>query len=254
MDFTGRNVLVTGGANGIGLAMTQAFLEKGARVAMVDCNRQKGEQSERMLRETYQDIHFIHADVGDYQSCVQAVAAAEKLLGDIDTLVNNAGISPKRDGQGLPIDELSIEEWTRVCDVNLHGAFYFSKLVSAKMKKNRFGRIVSVSSVAGKTFLGLCAVHYATTKAGIIGLTKHLAGELGPYGINVNAVAPGRIDTDMVAMAGPAANQVFVEQTPLKRLGTTQEVADLCLYLASEKEAGFVTGQVVDVSGGWLMT
>lgn len=254
MDYTGRNVVVTGGANGIGLAITEAYLKKNAKVVMIDCNREKGERAEKILRGEYENIHFVYADVGVYSSCVQAVDQAQILIGDIDTLVNNAGISPKRAGRGLMIDELDVEEWTRVIDVNLHGVFYFSKLVAARMKHQRFGRIVSMSSVAGKAYLDLCAVHYSATKAAVIGLTRHLAGELGPFGITVNAIAPGRIDTDMVAMAGVEANQVFIDQTPLKRLGTTQEVADLCLYLTSRQEAGFVTGQVVDVAGGWLMT
>lgn len=254
MDYTGRNVIVTGGANGIGLAITKAYLEARANVVMIDCNADAGEKTAKILREKYGNIHFVHADVGSYESCQAAMDRAQALVGDIDTLVNNAGISPKRNGKGLPIDELAVDEWTRVVDVNLHGVFYFSKLAVPRMKANGFGRIVSMSSVAGKAYLDVCAVHYSATKAAVIGLTRQLAGELGPYGITVNAIAPGRIDTDMVAMAGEKANQVYIDQTPLKRLGSTDEVADLCLYLTSRKEAGFVTGQIVDVSGGWLMT
>lgn len=254
MDFNGRNVIVTGGANGIGFAITKAFLEHGANVVMVDCNREKGEASLAKLKENFQNIHYVCADVGSYASCCEAVTQAEALMGPIDTLINNAGISPKEKGWGLPIDELSVEEWGRVVDVNLNGVFFFSKAVSKSMKQQRFGRIVSMSSVAGKAYLDVCAVHYSTTKAAVIGFTRHMAGELGEFGITVNAIAPGRIDTDMVAMAGDQVNQIYIKQTPLKRLGKPEEVASLCLYLASEKEAGFVTGQVVDVAGGWLMT
>ncbi|TRX75690.1 SDR family oxidoreductase [Pseudomonas mangiferae] len=252
--FAGRNVLVTGGARGIGLAIVRAFLEGGARVVYVDHDEALGQAAERALREAHDGVLFIQADIGSFASCEAAFARAEALLGPIDTLVNNAGISPKTNGRGLPVDEIGVEEWLRVVDVNLNGLFYFSKLVVPGMKRRRFGRIVSMSSVAGKAYLDVCALHYATTKAAVIGLTRQLAGELGPFGINVNAIAPGRIDTEMVAVAGDQANAVYVAQTPLGRLGTTREVASLCLYLASKEESGFVTGQVIDAAGGWLMT
>ncbi|MBN3725215.1 SDR family oxidoreductase [Burkholderia sp. Ac-20379] len=254
MDFSSRNVLVTGGARGIGLGMVRAFLDSGARVVFVDHDEQLGRDAERRLREQHGDVHFVAADVGRFDSCRAAFARAEALLGPIDTLINNAGISPKTDGRGLPVDAIPVDEWLRVVDVNLNGIFYFTKLATPGMKQRGFGRIVSMSSVAGKAYLDVCALHYAATKAAVIGVTRQLAGELGPFGINVNAIAPGRIDTEMVAVAGEAANAAYVAQTPLKRLGTTREVAALCLYLASKDEAGFVTGQVVDVAGGWLMT
>lgn len=110
-----------------------------------------------------------------------------------------------------------------------------------------------MSSVAGKAYLDIVAAHYSTTKAALIGLTRHLAGELGPHGITVNALAPGRIDTPMVAGAPKEANQVVIDTTPLRRLGTPAEVAQACLFLTSE-QASFITGQVIDVAGGWLMT
>ncbi|MEK6349222.1 MAG: SDR family NAD(P)-dependent oxidoreductase [Burkholderia sp.] len=257
IDFSSRNVLVTGGARGIGLGIVRAFLDSGARVVFVDHDEALGLDAERRLREQHADassVHFVAADVGRFESCQAAFARAEALIGPIDTLINNAGISPKTDGRGLPVDEIPVDEWLRVVDVNLNGIFYFSKLVTPGMKRRGFGRIVSMSSVAGKAYLDVCALHYAATKAAVIGATRQLAGELGPFGINVNAIAPGRIDTEMVAVAGEAANAAYVAQTPLKRLGTTREVAALCLYLASRDEAGFVTGQVVDVAGGWLMT
>jgi len=254
MNYENRKILVTGGASGIGLACTTAFLEQGGHVVMVDRDGERGEKTLRILREKHQNVHFVQADVADFAQCAAAYDKAVSLVGDIDTLMNNAGISPKKDGQGVSVDAMDVAEWDRVVAVNLNGAFYFSKLVTPTMKKARFGRIVSVSSVAGKAYLDVCAVHYSATKAALIGFTRHLAGELGSFGITVNAIAPGRIDTDMVAMAGEAANQRFVDQTPMGRLGEPSEAADLCLYLASRKEASFITGQVVDVAGGWLMT
>nr|WP_276583697.1 SDR family NAD(P)-dependent oxidoreductase [Pseudomonas sp. RIT-PI-AD] len=254
MPFADRSVLVTGGARGIGLAMVRAFLEGGAHVVYVDRDETLGRAAEDAMRKEYARVHFVPADIADFESCEAAFVRAESLVGSINTLVNNAGISPKTHGRGLPVDEISIDEWRRVVDVNLNSLFYFSKLAVPGMKRRRFGRIVSMSSVAGKAYLDVCALHYAATKAAVIGLTRQLAGELGPFGITVNAIAPGRIDTEMVAVAGAEANALYVAQTPLKRLGTTREVAALCLYLASREEAGFVTGQVIDVAGGWLMT
>lgn len=252
--FSGRNVLVTGGGRGIGLAIVRGFLEQGASVVFIDHDQALGQGAESALRSEFSCVHFVQADIASFASCEAAFSRAEVLLGSVDTLINNAGISPKTDGRGLGVDEIGIEEWLRVVDVNLNAIFYFCKLAVPGMKRQGFGRIVSMSSVAGKAYLDVCALHYAATKAAVIGVTRQLAGELGPHGINVNAIAPGRIDTEMVAVAGDEVNALYVAQTPLKRLGTTREVAALCLYLASRDEAGFVTGQVVDVAGGWLMT
>ena len=171
----------------------------------------------------------------------------------MDTLVNNAGISPKHGGLPQPIWRMDPAEWHRVVDVNLHSTFNFCRLLTPGMVERRFGRIVSMSSVAGKAYLDIVAAHYSTTKAAIIGLTRHLAGELGPHGITVNALAPGRISTPMVAGAPPQANEAVVASTPLRRLGEPVEVADACLFLSSA-QASFITGQVIDVAGGWLMT
>ena len=167
--------------------------------------------------------------------------------------MNNAGISPKHAGKPAPIWEMDPAEWERVVDTNLNSVFNFVRLLTPGMVDRRFGRVVSMSSVAGKAYLDIVAAHYSTTKAALIGMTRHLAGELGPHGITVNALAPGRIDTPMVAGAPRASNDAVVDVTPLRRLGKPVEVADACLFLTSAN-AGFVTGQVIDVAGGWLMT
>ncbi|MBP6019289.1 MAG: SDR family oxidoreductase [Burkholderiaceae bacterium] len=253
MSHKDRVVLVTGGVGGIGEAIVRRYLEEGAAVGIVDINQQQGQELAHTLKQQGHAVCFAAADVADFSACQTAALAIETELGPIDTLVNNAGISPKHDGQPAPVYEMDPAEWHRVTDVNLHSAFNFVRILSPGMVERGFGRIVSTSSVAGKAYLDLVGVHYSTTKAALIGFTRHLAGELGPHGITVNALAPGRISTPLLKTVAPQANQAVIDNTPLRRLGTATEVADVCCYLTSS-QASFVTGQVVDVAGGWMMT
>lgn len=254
MRHADRVVLVTGASGGIGSAIALRYLAEGAAVGLVDCNPEAGERQAAELRGRGHRVHFCAADVADFASCEAAQREIEQALGPIDILVNNAGISPKHDGHPMPIHRMDPAEWQRVVGVNLHGAFNFSRLLTPGMVARRRGSIVSLSSVAGKAYLGdVVACHYSTTKAALIGFTRHLAGELGPYGITVNALAPGRIATPLVRTVADAVNNAVIEVTPMRRLGEPSEVADVCCYLTSP-EASFVTGQVVDVAGGWLMT
>lgn len=253
MNHQNRTVLVTGGASGIGAVLVERYAQEGAAVGFVDRDATAGNALADRLNGLGHRVRFVTADVADFDACSQACRVIEGELGPVDTLVNNAGISPKHDGLPAPIWRMDPQEWQRVIDVNLNSAFNFCRLLTPGMVERRFGRIVSMSSVAGKAYLDIVAAHYSTTKAALIGLTRHLAGELGPHGVTVNALAPGRIDTPMVAGAPAAANAAVVAATPLRRLGKPVEVADACLYLTSA-EAGFITGQVIDVAGGWLMT
>lgn len=253
MNHQHRTVLVTGGASGIGAVLVERYAQEGAAVGFVDRNAKAGNALAERLNGLGHRVCFTVADVADLDACGEACRMIESQLGPVDTLVNNAGISPKHDGLPAPIWRMDPLEWQRVIDVNLNSVFNFCRLLTPGMVERRFGRIVSMSSVAGKAYLDIVAAHYSTTKAAIIGLTRHLAGELGPHGVTVNALAPGRIDTPMVAGAPAAANAAVVAATPLRRLGKPVEVADACLYLTSA-QAGFITGQVIDVAGGWLMT
>ena len=167
-------------------------------------------------------------------------------------MIDNAGISPKHDGKPAPIWQMTSTEWQRVVNVNLNGAFNLSRLLSVSMVERRFGRIISMSSVAGSAFLPIVAAHYSATKAAIIGLTRHLAGELGEYGITANALAPGRIEPPLLRTVSASATDAVIADTPLRRLGQPWEVADAACYL-SAPDSAFVTGQVIDVAGGWLM-
>jgi 3-oxoacyl-[acyl-carrier protein] reductase len=249
----GRVVLVTGGAGGIGAAIIERYLREGAAVGIVDLDKARGEALVRDWERQGFRTHFHAADVGNFDACARACDDIRKQLGPIDTLINNAGISPKHDGRPMPIHQMDPSEWARVMDVNLNSAFNFTRLLAGGMIDRGFGRIVSMSSVAGKAYLDLVAAHYSTTKAALIGFTRHLAGELGPHGITVNALAPGRIDTPLLRTVSAEANAAVVDQTPLRRLGKPAEVADVCCFLTAA-DGNFVTGQVIDVSGGWLMT
>lgn len=240
-----RVVLVTGGSGGIGEALVERYARDGAAVGIVDVNEETGAALARRLADAGLGVHFAHADVGDFAACEAACRAIEAALGPVDTLVNNAGISPKHAGKPMPVWQMSPDEWRRVMDVNVNSVFNFCRILAPGMVERRFGRIVSMSSVAGKAYLDIVAAHYSTTKAALIGMTRHLAGELGPHGITVNAIAPGRIDTPLVRGVAREANEKVAQETPLRRLGAPDEVASTCLFLTSD-EAAFVTGQVID--------
>lgn len=238
----GRVAVVTGAGRGIGAAIAAELAARGAKVAALEADPGLAEAAGAIL-----------CDVADRASVDAACARVEAELGPVDILVNNAGISPKHDGRAAPVQEMDPAEWDRVLAVNLTGAWNLIRRLSPGMVARRRGWIVNQSSIAGKAFTPIVACHYAATKAALIGLTRHLAGELGPHGITVNAIAPGRIATPMVAVAGGATNAAVAAETPLRRLGTPEEVARAVCFLTGP-DAEFVTGQTLDVAGGWMMT
>lgn len=249
----GRIVLVTGAGQGIGLAIARRFAAAGAAVAIVDANDEAVAAAAASLRAEGRQVHAVRADVADYDAVVRACAELERALGPIDTVINNAGISPKHAGRRAEIAGMDPAEWRRVVDVNLNGPFNCVRATVGGMKQRRFGSIVNMSSVAGRAYLDMVGCHYSATKAALIGFTRHLAGELGPWDVNVNAVAPGRIDTPLMRGAAPGVNEAALRATPLGRFGTPDDVAHACLFFTS-REGHFVTGQVCDVAGGWMMT
>lgn len=250
----GRTVLVTGAASGIGASISRQYAQEGAALAIVDVNAHALEAHAKSLQTLGARVAWATADVSDYAQCESALASLTSSLGnEIDTLINNAGISPKVNGKPADFWEMDPAEWMKVVGVNLHGAFNWSRLVTPSMVQRRFGSIVNMSSVAAKFFVAFTAAHYGTTKAALIGLTRDLAGELGPHGITVNAIAPGRINTPLMKTASQATNDAIIQETALRRLGDPEDVAEMACFLTAP-ESRFVTGQVVDVAGGWLMT
>lgn len=249
-----RVVLVTGAGSGIGAAIAAQYGHEGAMLALVDIDEQALHAQAEKLRARGVVLATAIGDVARYDECDEMHRQLVKALGaPIDTLINNAGISPKVDGKPANFWEMAPEQWQRVINVNLNGAFNWARVVTPQMVSAKKGSLVNMSSVAAKFYVPFTAAHYGTTKAALIGLTRDLAGELGPYGITVNAIAPGRIDTPLMHTASAATNNAVIEQTALRRLGLPSEVAEMACFLTSP-ESGFITGQVVDVAGGWLMT
>jgi len=191
-------------------------------------------------------ITAVQCDVASRASCELAFRTAEQALGRVDVLVSNAGIAQQK-----LFTDITPEEWQHMLDVNLTGAFHLCQLALPGMIRRKAGRILTVSSMWGQTG-GSCEVHYSAAKAGLIGLTKALAKEEGPSGITVNCVAPGVIDTDMMAAFTAEDKAALAEETPVGRLGSADEVAQLLVFLAGEG-AGYITGQVFGVNGGLVI-
>ena len=238
-----RGVLISGGDRGIGAAAARAFYQAGYRVAVL---YHTNAQAAARLEAELPGCIALQCDVASRPACEAAFTAAETVLGHVDILVSNAGIAQQK-----LFTDITPEEWQHMLDVNLTGAFHLCQLALPGMIRRKWGRIITVSSMWGQTG-GSCEVHYSAAKAGLIGLTKALAREEGPSGITVNCVAPGVIDTDMMASFTPADKEALAEETPVGRLGSAGEVARALLFLAGE-EAGYITGQVFGVNGGLVI-
>ena len=243
IDLTGRTALVTGSTRGIGRAIAETLAGAGARVAIVGRDQTRAADVAATIGGSAQGFA---ADVGDPASVVALVEAVESAFGQIDILVNNAGLT--RDNILFRIKD---DDWDTVLDANLRGAFIAIRSASRGMMKRRWGRIINIASIVGITG-NKGQANYAASKAGLIGLTKSVAKELGSRNILVNAVAPGFIETDMTAAMSPEARSALSGQIPLDRLGSPQDVAGTVAFLASE-HAAYITGQVLVVDGGMVM-
>lgn len=241
-----KTALVTGASRGIGRACALALAQAGCRVALAARNREKLEAVAAEVRALNVDAHVAEIDLADGASVQQGVAAVGKEFGRIDVLVNNAGVT--KDGLAM---RMKREDWDLVLQTNLTGAFLASQAVLPGMMKERWGRIINISSVVGR--MGNPGqANYVASKAGLIGLTKSLAQEIGSRNITVNAVAPGFIETDMTDALNAEQRERILALVPLKRLGRPEDVAAAVRFLASE-EAGYITGATIDVNGGMFM-
>jgi 3-oxoacyl-[acyl-carrier protein] reductase len=246
-----RTALVTGAARGIGLATAEALLAAGHRVALVDRDADAVRAAAGKLPSDR--VLALAQDVARPDAGKNLDEAVRKRWEPVTILVNNAGIpSPRRDGRTAGLLETTVEEWNAVLEVNLSAALGLCRAFIPFMRERRWGRIVSVSSLAGRSRTYISGVSYMAAKAGLLALSRSIAGEFGRDGITANCVAPGYIDTAMAALHGDEKNAEIAKQIPVGRVGTPQEVAAAIAFLASE-EAGYMTGAVIDINGGIFM-
>lgn len=235
-------VLISGGSRGIGKACVEHFCRDGHAVVFLYQNSEKA--AEELERQT--GAVGIRCDVSDSRSAREAVEVALATLGGVDVLINNAGIA-----QIKLFTDLEDDDWQRILDTDLSGAFYLTREAAKPMIAQKSGRILNVGSMWGKIGAS-CEVHYSAAKAGLRGMTMALAKELGPSGITVNCIEPGVIETDMNRALDEETKAALCEETPLCRMGTPEEVAALAAFLAS-KEASFITGQCIGIDGGFAI-
>jgi 3-oxoacyl-[acyl-carrier protein] reductase len=235
--------IITGGAQGIGLATALKFAREGARLAIWDVKQQGIDEAVRQCRDADADAEGYVVDVTQRDMVDAAAQAVKERFGRIDVLVNNAGIT-----QDARLQKMTLEQFDRVIDVNLRGVFHVSQAVADTMVAQGAGVILNASSVVG-IYGNFGQTNYAATKFGVIGFTKTWSRELGPKGVRVNAVAPGFIMTPILATIPEKVLEDMKHRVPLHRLGTPEEIANVYSFLASD-EASYVNGAVIEVSGG----
>ncbi len=239
--------IVTGAGQGMGAATAARLAHEGSAVVVSDINESKTARVAEEINNSGGRAISAKTDVTKEDEVASMVGCAIDTYGSVSILVNNAGILyPTR------IDDVTKAEWDQVLDVNLNGTFLCSKAVLPTMKQKGYGRIVNMSSSAGRSVSTLGGVHYTAAKAGVLGLTRAMAKEVAPFGITVNAVCPGLIDTEMVRIeCTPERIKGYEESFPISRLGTPEEVAQLILFLVTDSQ--YITGASIDINGGDLM-
>lgn len=247
MNLVNKVAIVTGAGRGIGKAIAIALAREGANVIVNDIDIQTAEEVAKEIKSSGRKALAIQVDVSDSKEVNRMVQSVLKKFKRVDILVNNAAIIKRGS-----IEDLTEDDWDRVMDVNLKGAFNCAKAVVGIMKKQRYGKIVNISSIAGKIGDLASAPCYGASKAGMTCLAKSLARELASYGINVNVVAPHAIETDMSKEWSEEKRKNIIANIPLGRMGEPEDIAEAVVFLVSDK-AKFITGEVLDVNGGCLM-
>lgn len=247
MTFENQVAVVTGGARGIGRAISEALASKGAQIAVADINLDQAEETANELQKKFhQKMLAVKVNVADLENSRVMIESVISVFDRIDILVNNAGIT-----RDTLIMRMSEDDWDSVININLKGAFNCSKSVIRTMVKQRYGRIVNISSVSGLAGQ-VGQTNYSASKAGLIGFTKALAREVASRGITVNAVAPGFIPTTLTVDLSEELKQSIIKATPMGRMGKPEEVAYAVTFFTSP-EASYITGQVLSIDGGMVM-
>lgn len=244
MSMEGRVAIVTGAAKGIGRGVARTLAREGADIVIVDINLQGAQQVADEIQASGRKTLAMKVDISCKQDVLDAVEATIQTFARIDILVNNAGIAEPETVEGL-----SEADWDRTININLKGPFLFSQAVISQMKKQGGGRIVNISSIAGKIG-GICAgPAYAASKAGVMCLTKSFSKALAKFNILVNSVSPGQIDTDLNKLFPEDMNRIFMEAIPLGHYGQPEDIAEAVAFLCSDK-ARWITGEIFNVDGG----
>tara|TARA_B100001971_G_C18068946_1_gene472012 strand:+ start:54 stop:812 length:759 start_codon:yes stop_codon:yes gene_type:complete len=248
ISLKNKVAIVTGAGSGIGKSIAITLASNGAKVILNDINLISVNETCKTINSKYGIAESMVADVGNYKDILEMVEKIVKKHGKVDILVNNAGILGKYE-----IDDVDEEKWDELMNINLKGVFNCCKAVLEPMRKQKSGRIINISSSAGRTTSTFGGVHYTTAKTGVLGLTRHWAREVAKDNVNVNAICPGEIDTPMIRniQTYEQLNET-IRNIPLKRLGKPEDIANTVLFLASDL-ADYITGATIDVNGGSLM-
>ncbi len=245
MRLEGKIAVVTGAAQGIGAAIATRLASEGAKVALLDLDYEKVQKVAASIDETLTNVKGLVCNVADEASVMEVMEAIEKEYGQIDILINNAGIT--KDGM---FHKMSTEQWKKVMDVNLDGIYYCTRAVIEGMRARKYGKIVNLASVSA--FGNMGQTNYGASKAAVIGFTKCLAKESARANITVNCIAPSYINTEMLQAVPQEVMDKFIAAIPSNRLGTPEELASVAAFLASD-DSSFVTGECIVVSGGSYM-
>jgi 3-oxoacyl-[acyl-carrier protein] reductase len=246
-----RVAAVTGAAGGIGLGIARHLAQAGYQVIAIDRSPSVAEAAQQITHEGLAAQAAV-LDITDEGAIRKLVADVDRQFGGFDILVNNAGIHPKIAGERNSFVTMTTAQWNEVLGVNLTGAFIFCREVAPVMRRQKWGRIVNMSSRAGRTLVDTAGIHYAAAKAGMIGMTRIIASELAADGITANCIAPGRIESPMTNQGSEEQRKMLVGRIPVGRIGTPDEIGHVVQFLVSEG-SGYLTGTVIDVNGGTYM-
>lgn len=246
-----KTALITGAASGIGLELSRKLCATGHTVYMVDRNPALLEVSQALSNDGAR-IHFSLVDVSKEEEVITSSQDALQKMGRCDILVNCAGITPKGNGGPIPLEDLIVEDWEYTHRINLLAPILYCKQLIPEMAKEGYGRVVNIASRAGRMHVEAASLDYHSSKAGLIGVTRALAGIYAAKGVTVNCVAPGRIDTPLSKQTRPEILELARQGIPARRFGQPEEVADTIAFLVSES-ASYITGSCIDVNGGGYM-